>query len=112
MAVIGAHPTRLDEVVHAGDPVDTLVAVLESDGDSQSLDGWTVVARALDPTSDAVLHTFTTTGVAGSIRITATPVETRAWSWTYYAVRLEVTAAPPAGAASPIANGWLRFYPH
>lgn len=112
MTEIGAHPARLDLTVHAGDPVDTLVAVLESDGDSQSLDGWTVTAKALDPTNGTVLHTFTTTGVAGSIRITATPAETRAWSWTYYAVPLEVTAAPPAGAASPITAGLLRFYPH
>jgi methenyltetrahydromethanopterin cyclohydrolase len=112
VTVLGAHPARLDEVVHAGDPVDTLVAVLESDGDPQSLAGWTVAAQALSPLNEAVLHTFTTAIVGTSIRVTATPTETRAWTWPHYAVRLEVTATPPSGAASPIASGWLRFYPH
>jgi hypothetical protein len=112
VTVLGAHPARLDLVVHAGDPVSSLVAVLESDGDPQSLAGWTVAAQALDPTTGTVLHAFTTTIEGTSIRVTATPAQTRAWSWTHYAVRLEVTATPPAEGKSLITLGWLRFYPN
>lgn len=113
MTVIGAHPARLDLVVHAGDPVAANVPVLEADNDPQALDGWTVRVQALDPTNDQVLHTFTTSTTGGSsVQITATPTETGAWQWTTYAARLVATVTPPAGAPSPITLGWVRFYRH
>jgi hypothetical protein len=109
---IGFHPKRLDLTVHAGDPIDVSVAVLDGDGDAQNLDGWTVSARAIDPTGGAVLHDFAPTASAGSIRVQATPAQTGAWAWASYAARLVVAAAPPSGAASPVTLGWIRLYRH
>jgi hypothetical protein len=43
--------------------------------------------------------------------VAATAAQTGGWAWQYYAARLVITATPPAGAPTPIAIGWIRFYP-
>jgi hypothetical protein len=106
----GAHPARLDLTVHAGDPIDESIPVLDGAGAAVTLSGWTATAKAYD-TAGAVLHDFAPAIVSNAIRVTATPAQTGAWAWQTYAARLVVTATPPAGAASPIAAGWIRFYP-
>ena len=108
--VLGAHPARLDLVVHPGDPVDFTVPVLDDDAAAVDLSGWTVTARAAAP-DGALLHSFTATGSSlGAVEVSATSAETSAWAWQPYAARLTVTVAPPAGAAIPIASGWVRLY--
>lgn len=110
MTVLGAHPARLDLYVHPGDPVDFSIPVLADDDTSPDLSGWTIAATAT-ASDGQLLHTFTTSGSAGGlIEASATATETGAWAWTPYAARLVVTAAPPAGAAIPIATGWIRLY--
>lgn len=110
MTVIGTHPARLDLYVHAGDPVDVGIPVLDSGGAAVTLTSWTVSARALDP-AGSVLHDFAPTIVGGQIQVAATSAQTAAWTWAPYAARLVVTATPPGGGPVPIATGWIRFYP-
>jgi hypothetical protein len=107
---LGSHPQRLDLTVHAGDPVDVAIPVYDSDDVSVTLSGWTVGAQALDA-NGTVLWDFTPTVVSNAIRVSATAAQTGGWTWQHYAARLVVTATPPAGAPSPIAIGWIRFYP-
>lgn len=110
MTTLGAHPTRLDLTVHAGDPVGVSIPVLDGEGTAQSLVGWTCAAHAID-TGGTVLHDFAPTINTDQIVVAATAAQTGAWAWSAYAVRFVVTATPPAGAASPITVGWIRFYP-
>jgi hypothetical protein len=100
---IGRHPQRLDLTVHAGDPIDIAIPVLDSAGDAVSLTSWTCAAHVID-VNGTVLWDFTPTIVTDEIRVAATPAQ-------YYAARLVITATPPAGAPTPIAIGWIRFYP-
>ena len=109
MTVLGAHPARLDLVIHPGDPVDFSVPVLDSAGAAQNLSGWTVAATASSP-DGAVLQIFTAVVSGTSVRVTATTAQTRAWAWPGYAARLVVTGAPPAEAAAELATGWIRLY--
>jgi hypothetical protein len=109
MTEFGSHPRRLDLDVHAGDPVDVAIPVLDGAGAAVSLSGWTATARALDP-GGSVLWDFSPTIVSDQIRVAATAAQTRTWAWQPYAARLVVSATPPAGAAMPITNGWIRFY--
>lgn len=106
----GYHPQRLDLIVHAGDPVDEAIPVLDGLGVEESLAGWFATAHAYH-VDGTVLHNFNPTIVSDRIRVAATPAQTAAWTWPVYAARLVVTATPPAGAPIPIVNGWIRFYP-
>ena len=110
MTEFGVHPQRLDLTVHAGDPIAVAIPVLDSDGEAESLSGWTAAATVT--TSDGqLLHDFAPSVASDLINVVATPAQTRAWAWSVYAGRLVITATPPAGAPSPIATGWIRFYP-
>ncbi len=109
MTVLGAHPARLDLVVHPGDPIDFSVPVLDADGAAQSLAGWGVAATASAP-DGTVLHTFSTSISGTSIRVQATAAETRAWLWNVYAARLVVTGTPVSEVAVELAVGWIRLY--
>jgi len=109
VTVLGAHPARLDLVVHPGDPVDLLVPVLDGDGEAQDLSGWSVAAPATDP-NGTVLHNFTTAISGTSVEVSASTAETRAWAWSGYAARLVVTGTPVAEAAVELAVGWIRLY--
>jgi hypothetical protein len=111
MTQIGAHPQRLDLVVHAGDPIDVGIPVYDSSGATVTLSGWTASAHALD-LNGTVLWDFTPSIVSNQIRLVATSAQTGAWSWSPYAVQLVVTATPAAGAPVPVTNGWIRFYRH
>lgn len=111
MTVIGTHPARLDLYVHAGDPVDVGVPVLDSTGAAVTLTSWTASAQAQD-VDGQVLYDFAPTIVDGQIQIAATSTQTAEWTWTPYAARLVVTATPPGGGPIPVATGWVRFYPH
>lgn len=106
----GYHPERLDLTVHAGDPIDEAIPILDALGVEQSLAGWSATARA-EQVDGTTLHTFTPTIVSDRIRVAATSAQTAAWTWPVYAARLVVTATPPAGTPIPITTGWIRFYP-
>jgi hypothetical protein len=80
MTELGAHPQRLDLTMHAGDPIDVAIPVLDSDGVSVSLSGWSAAAGAYD-TGGAVLWDFTPTVVSNAIRVTATSAQTGSWAW-------------------------------
>lgn len=111
MISLGAHPTRLDLYVHAGDPIDFAVPVLDGAGVAQSLSGWTADATVTDP-DGALLHDFAPVIADDQIRVTADSATTAAWTWTWpLAARLRVTATSPGGGPLPIATGWVRFYP-
>lgn len=111
MTALGAHPQRLDLVVHSGDPVDATIPVHDADGNVPTgwPTGWSVAAQAVGPAGE-VLHTFAPTTTATAIRLSATPAQTLLWTWPVYAARLVATITPPAGAASPITLGWIRLY--
>lgn len=110
MTVLGAHPARLDLYVHAGDPVDVGVPVLDGDGvEITDLTGWACAAVATGA-DGTVLHDFAPTIVSGKVRVAATSTATAAWAWIGYAARLTVTATPPAGAPAPLTLGWVRLY--
>lgn len=108
MTELGAHPTRLDLTVHAGDEIDVGLPLATSAGDAQSLTGWTATAHAVDP-SGVVLWDFAPAIVDDEIRVAATPADTAAWQWPY-AVRLLVDAAPSGGDPVPVTRGWIRHY--
>jgi hypothetical protein len=107
----GYHPQRLDLTVHAGDPIDEAIPVLDGLGAAVSLAGWSAAAVA-ETVDGTVLHTFTPTIVSDQIRVAATSAQTRAWNWSVYAARLTVTGTPPAGSPITLGSGWIRFYPH
>jgi len=107
---LGYHPQRLDLTVHAGDPVDEAIPVLDATAAIVPLAGWTAAAHAID-VNGTVLWDFAPTIVADRIRVAATPAQTATWAWQAYAARLVVTGTPPDGAPSPITVGWIRFYP-
>lgn len=109
MAVLGAHPARLDLYVHPGDPVDFSVPVLDATGASQDLTSWTCAAAALGPAGE-LLHDFAPAVVDNLIQVAATSTQTEAWTWSVFAARLEITATPPAGGPVPITTGWIRLY--
>ena len=112
MTVLGAHPARLDLVVHPGDPVEFTESVLDDDGTAADLTSWAVAAVISAPDGQ-LLHTFTTTvpsPATGVIQVAATSTETAAWRWPVYAGRLVLTATPPGGSAIPITTGWVRLY--
>lgn len=111
MTVLGAHPARLDLVVHTGDPVDFTVPVLDTLGVTPSgwPSGWTAAATATAP-DGTVLHTFTATLTSTTVEVAATGAQTAAWAWSAYAARLKVTVTPPAGAAETVGLGWVRLY--
>jgi len=106
----GYHPQRLDLTVHAGDPIDEAIPVLDGLGAAVSLAGWSATARA-EQVDGTVLHTFTPSIVSDQIHVAATSAQTAAWTWPVYAARLTVTATPPAGSPFPLVQGWIRFYP-
>lgn len=111
MTVIGFHPQRLDLTVHAGDPIDVSIPVLDGLGVAVPLAGWSAAAFAYQFIGGPVLHTFTVAIVSDKVRVSATSAQTAAWSWPVYAARFVVTATPPAGTPIPITLGWIRFYP-
>lgn len=106
----GYHPQRLDLTVHAGDPVDEAIPILDALGVAVSLAGWSATAHA-EQADGLLLHTFTTTIVSDQIRVAATSAQTRAWNWKDYAAWLIVTATPPADSPNSMTVGWIRFYP-
>lgn len=109
MNTIGAHPQRLDLYVHPGDPIDFGVPVLNADGTSVNISGWTVGAMVMS-SDGQMLHDFTPFVSGNQIRVTATSTATAAWAWSVYAARLVVNAAAPGGGPVPIMVGWIRLY--
>lgn len=109
MITLGAHPPRVDLVVHPGDPIDFTVPILDGLGVAQALSGW-VAAATVTQTDGQVLYEFTPGIVGDVIQVTATPDVTAAWEWPVFAARLTITATPPGGAPSIVALGWIRLY--
>lgn len=107
--VLGQHPARLDLVVHAGDPVDFSIPVLDAAGVAQDLSGWSVAATATSP-DGTLLHQFTATVSGTSVRVTAGGGQTALWAWQVYAARLQVTGTPPTEGPIELATGWIRLY--
>lgn len=109
MTAVGYHPQRLDLYVHAGDPIDVAIPVLDSTGASQPLAGWQAGALA-HHSNGVLLHDFVPEIVDNRIRVAATPAQTAAWQWPVHAARLVVTATPPSAGPVPITIGWIRLY--
>lgn len=112
MSTVGAHPSRLDLVVHDGFPVDVVVPVLDALGVLVPVTGWAVSVRAFD-LDRGPLHTFTTAVLGSTIRVTATPTQTAAWasSWASRVTPWSVVATDLGGVPHLISAGWIRLYP-
>lgn len=110
MTDIGKHPHRLDLYVHAGDPIDVAIPILDSAGAIVPLAGWIPGAKAFTP-NGLVLHDFGPLIIADRIRVIAAATETKLWQWPVFVARLAVTATSPLGEPFPITTGWLHFYP-
>lgn len=106
----GTHPRRLDLTVHAGDPIDESITLLDGLDEGVSLSGWSAAARAYHPDGQ-VLHDFAATIESDQIRVVATSAQTGTWAWAVYKARLIVSATPPSGAPRTYAAGWITFYP-
>lgn len=109
MTDIGIHPQRLDLYVHAGDPIDVAVPVLDATGATLPLLGWSATATATTPAGQLLVD-FAPTIIADRIRVAAAPAQTATWQWPVFAARLLVTATPPSGQPANITLGWLRLY--
>lgn len=109
MTELGAHPTRLDLTVHAGDEIDVGLPLATAAGSAQSLTGWSADAQILDG-AGTVLWDFAPAIVADEIRVVASSADTASWTWQGYAARLVVDAAPSGGDPIPVTRGWVRFY--
>lgn len=110
MTVIGAHPPRVDLVVHSGEPVDFTVPVLDDVGlPVTTLIGWTAAAQIRATPDGPILATFTATIVGVTVRITATKEQTVAW--TFVAAQWDLIMTSPTGTPSPLCAGWVRLYP-
>lgn len=111
MAVIGAHPARVDLAVHAGESVDFTIPVLDEAGVAvTSLAGWSAAAQiraAAD--SPTVLATLTATIDDVAVDVTATPADTSSWSW--HAAQWDLVITDPTGAPHILCAGWVRLYP-
>lgn len=106
----GYHPERLDLVVHAGNPVNEAIPVLDGLGAAVSLAGWSAAGH-VEAANGTVLHTFSPTIVSDQIHVAATSAQTAAWNWSDYAAWLIVTATPPSESPIRMTVGWIRFYP-
>lgn len=106
---LGAHPTRIDIDVHAGEPVDFTVPVLDAAGVAQSLSGWSAAAQVRASADGPVLHTFTTTIDGTAVRVTATAAATAAWTWP--AGQWDLVLTSPTSVPHVICAGWVRVYP-
>ena len=111
MVTIGRHPARIDITLHAGEPIDFTVDVLDKVGADQSLTLWTALAqiRATADPSAVVLHTFALTLTTGEVQVTASSVDTAAW--TFFAAPWDLVLTAPAGTKTVHAAGWVRCYP-
>ena len=110
MTTLGTHPPRIDLTVRAGEPVDFTVPVLDETGVAvSSLTGWTPTAQVRAATGQPVLATLTCTVAGGSVQVTATGVDTMAWSWT--SAQWDLVLTSPAGVPHVLCGGWIRLYP-
>lgn len=110
MTTIGAHPAQVDLTVHAGEPVDFTVPVLNSDGTAVSgLSGWTATAQARATADGPLLHTFAAAVDGATVRVTAAAAETSGWTFTRAQWDLLLTA--PDSTPHVLCGGWIRVYP-
>jgi hypothetical protein len=110
VTVLGTHPPRVDLTVHAGEPVDFTIPVLDAAGAPVvSLTGWTAAAQIRATPAGPVLHAFTAAINGASARVTATPADTAAWGFTSAQWDLLLTA--PDSTPHILCAGWVRVYP-
>lgn len=111
MAVIGAHPARVDLTVHAGEPVDFTIPVLDDATGLAvaTLSGWTAAAQIRATPDGPVLHAFTPAIEGVGVRVTATAAVTAAWSFT--TARWDVLLTAPDATPHVLCAGWVRVYP-
>lgn len=110
---LGTHPPRIDLVVHAGEPIDFTVPILNEDGSAVtfSLAGWTPTAQIRVAAGQPVLATLTCTIIGTSVAVTATGAETAAWSWPSSSGQWDLVLTSPAGIPHILCGGWVRLYP-
>lgn len=109
---VGTHPARLDLTVHAGEPVDVSISVLDALGvPVPNLTGYTAAAqaRAGDGPDAALLHTFAVTFDVGAVRVQADGDATAAW--TFLSAPWDLVLTAPGGSRSVLVAGWVRRYP-
>lgn len=108
VTTIGADPARIDIDVHAGEPIDFTIPVLDATGAAQTLAGWTLAAQVRARRGSELLHTFALAAVAGGVRVTAGSDDTAGWTDWPPAVRWDLWLTPPASESYPLAAGWVR----
>jgi hypothetical protein len=111
VTTVGTHPPRVDLTVHAGEPVDVSIPVLDgSTGLAVStLAGWTAAAQVRGTPDGPVLHTFAPTVEGTSVRVTASAAATAAWTFT--TARWDVVLTDTAAVPHVLCAGWVRIYP-
>ena len=113
MTTVGTHPSRVDLAVHAGEPVDVTIPVL--DGDTglpvTSLNSWTVAAQVRAASGEPVLATLTAAVEGVTVRITATAAATAAWAWPSPSAQWDVVLTSPTAVPHVLCAGWVRLYP-
>lgn len=112
MTTLGGHPDRLDLTVHAGQPVDFTIPILDAAGAAvTTLSGWTAAAQIRATADGPILHTFTATIDDDdlTVRVTVTPADTAAWTWTVGQWDLVLTSS--VSVPHVLCAGWVRVYP-
>lgn len=101
----------LDVTVHAGEPLDVSVPVLDAAGLPVALSGgWTATAQIRHNPRGDLLHTFTPAVEATSVRLTATAVQTRGWAdtWATPLAAWDVVLTDPAGTPHVLGPGRIQ----
>ncbi len=110
---VGAHPSRFDFVVHAGEAVDFTISDLTSNGAAvTSLTNWTAAAQIRTaPDSPTVLATLTAVVDGLTVHVTATAAATAAWAWPGNSAQWDLVLTSPALVPHILCAGWVRLYP-
>lgn len=112
MTTLGAHPPRIDLVVHAGEPVDFTVPVLNPDATAVStLAGWSPAAQVRAAAGQPVLAELTCTVSGTAVQVTAAGADTAAWAWPGSTAQWDLVVTSPAGVPHILCAGWVRLYP-
>lgn len=110
MTTVGAHPPKIDLVVHGGEPVDFSVPVLDAArAPVTSLAGWTAAAQIRLSADSPVLATLTTAIEGSTVRVTATAAATAAWTW--HSGQWDLILTSDAAVPHILCAGWVRLYP-
>lgn len=117
MASLGTPPSTLNLRIVAGEPVDFTVPILKSDGTldtsagSPSWDSEAQIRTSYE--SEIVLFTFTTSILAGLVRVQAPSSATATWQaeWNNFRNRWDLVVTDLDDLPHVLCGGWVYLYP-